>query len=405
MTAARWTVAAVLLTFLVGCAQKNDDAKQGQPEGPRKVHALGKLLPEGGVIAVSALPGERLVRYDPDVEEGALAPIDGLLGEFESRSLRLDQLNALRQRKKLAQSKQAIDLQLAEAQAAQAAAAASQANGKVEEVAAQEQRLAFLDESAEMAEEDFRRLEDLAASDPDLVTPYQLRRRSLQARQARSEAETSRKVWRAGMAAAEASVQAARASQVAAQVALAQARRNDAIVALDGEIAMAEQAALRSLLWAPTGQGAVADPNAVALSPGTPAGKLTVLKKRLQPGELVGQFPVVQLGDLNSMVCVAEVHEADVKELSEGRRATLRSPAFSGAYKEGGIPGEVVAISKVVGNAGLIPLDPLAPLDRSVVEVRIKIDPEAIEEARKLVGLEVDVDFDPPPAPEGKTQE
>ncbi|QDU87707.1 hypothetical protein Pla175_10730 [Pirellulimonas nuda] len=402
MTAARrprlW-IAAALLTLCAGCAQGTNGPSDGGSTGPRSVHALGKLLPAGGVVAVSALPGERLLRYDPDVQEGEPAPSDGLLGEFESRGVRLAQLDALKHRRKLAVNKQKIDLRLAQAQAEQAAAAAAQAAAKREEVAAQESRLGYLDESAEIAEEDLRRLEDLAASDPDLVTSHQLKRRSLQARQARSEADTSRRVWQAGMAAAEASMKAALASQNAAQVALAQAQSNDVLAALDQEIAMAEQAALRSLLWAPADGRTDRELKDVSLAPGTPPGELTVLKKRLEPGELVGQFPVVQLGDLSHMVCVAEVHEADVKGIKDGRGATLTSPAFGPTFKRG-IKGRVVAISRMVGNAGLIPLDPLAPLDRPVVEVRIEIDPqnpEAIAEAAKLVGLEVGVEFDPEP--------
>ncbi len=403
MSAARrpslWTAAA-LLALLVGCARDPVPLTEKAESGDRSVHALGKLLPAGGVVAVSAMPGERLVRYDPDVEEGALAPSDGLLGEFESRGVRLMQLKALKSRRRLAESKQKIDLRLAEAQAEQASAASAQAKAKLEEVAAQEKRLSFLEESAAVAEEDLQRLEELAASDPELVTSYQLKRRSLEARRARSEVETSRQVWRAGMAAAEASVEAADASKDAAGAALEQARSNDVLTALDQEIEMAEQAALRSLLWAPgAGQAAEDGPNGT-LAVGTPQGKLTVLKTRLQPGELVGQFPVVQLGDLNHMVCVAEVHEADVKEIYKGRKVKLTSPAFSGDFTEDGIPGEVIAVSQVVGNAGLIPLDPLAPLDRSVVEVRIEIDPEnipATKEAARLVGLEVEVQFDAEP--------
>jgi HlyD family secretion protein len=115
-------------------------------------------------------------------------------------------------------------------------------------------------------------------------------------------------------------------------------------------------------------------------------------------------MPIMQLGDLSKMVCVAEVYEADVKNLHVGQAATIRSPAFAGKYADGldpetgartgGMAGTVERIGNIIGSPGLANRNPLAPVDRSVVEVRVNIDePEAIAEAARRVGLQVTVEF------------
>jgi hypothetical protein len=55
----------------------------------------------------------------------------------------------------------------------------------------------------------------------------------------------------------------------------------------------------------------------------------------------------------------------------------------------------------MVASPGLTNRNPLAPSDRSVVEVRVEIDPAdaaATAEAARRVGLQVTVEFDEQPA-------
>jgi HlyD family secretion protein len=116
-------------------------------------------------------------------------------------------------------------------------------------------------------------------------------------------------------------------------------------------------------------------------------------------------MPIMQLGDLSEMVCIAEVYEADIQELVVNQKVTLRSPAFSGAFangpvdsktpqRTGGIEGRVTRIGNLIASPGLANRNPLAPADRSVVEVRIAItDQAAIAHAAKRVGLQVTVEF------------
>ena len=103
----------------------------------------------------------------------------------------------------------------------------------------------------------------------------------------------------------------------------------------------------------------------------------------------------MQLGDLSKMVCIAEVYETDISKVKPNQKVTLISQAFRDKYKDDGIPGIVVEKGRLVGSPGIVNRNPLAPADRSVVEVRIEIrDAEAIKQAAELVGLQVKVAFD-----------
>ncbi len=89
----------------------------------------------------------------------------------------------------------------------------------------------------------------------------------------------------------------------------------------------------------------------------------------------------------------------------------IRSPAFSGDFADGinpetkertgGMKGRIERIGGMIGSPGLANRNPLAPADRSVVEVLVAIeDPAAIAEAARRVGLQVTVEFDKPTAEE-----
>jgi HlyD family secretion protein len=188
--------------------------------------------------------------------------------------------------------------------------------------------------------------------------------------------------------AAEKAVEAAAASVKLAQRQLDMATNVDQSLAVEMEKKVAEETRDQSVLRVPATD--------------TGSASYTVLKVLMQPGEFVTQFPVLELGDLSRMVCIAEVYEADAKELVEDQTAIIRSPAFSGKFADGatgeagGIPGKVVRIGKLVGSPGLTTRNPLAPSDRSIVEVLVAIDPKNVEataEAARRIGLQVTVDF------------
>jgi HlyD family secretion protein len=142
-----------------------------------------------------------------------------------------------------------------------------------------------------------------------------------------------------------------------------------------------------------------------------------VLKVYLQEGEIVTDRPVMQMANLDHMICIAEVYEADAKKIraeqvahsdsgttTPGDRVLILSKAFDNEFDDG-IPGIVEHVGSMVAPPGLQSRNPLAPADRSVVEVRIRIGSnKKNDEAEKLnraytqqtadlVSLQVKVEF------------
>jgi HlyD family secretion protein len=124
-----------------------------------------------------------------------------------------------------------------------------------------------------------------------------------------------------------------------------------------------------------------------------------VLKVFMRAGEFIAQKPILQMAQLDSMVCVAEVFDGDVKHVSVGQKVQMRTRAFAGDFRKTYVTGTVQRIGNMVKTPELQQLDPYAPVDRRVIEVRIELDDvsEAArlvnEEATALVNLQVEVTF------------
>lgn len=435
-------IMAVLWAVTPGCDWLNSSPQTAlAPDQPRTVYALGRLEPASGIIDIRATPGDR-VKELHGIEENKLAPADGILGLLSSYDLGKAQLASLVQKRDLTAEKHEQQVQLAQAQLAQALASKAQAEAKQTELNLQLGKLESLRVASELAAEEYRELEQLRSKDPELVTQHQLDKRKNQMELANEDYFIARDSHASAMHAAELAVEAAVANITAAKTAKEQAEKNFEKLIVDQEIEVAREALKRSILLAPHASPSAIrelliaqddDAQAPFESPDQTkaSSEYTILKVFLRDGEVVTQQPIMQLGDLNEMVCIAEVHEADVKEIDEGQTVTIRSPAFSGRFADGdvdpstnkrvgGIQGRVTRIGRIIAPPGLTNRNPLAPADRSVVEVRIEVlsdqdgaknasgnnDVEsAVEHASKHVGLQVTVEFDAHTADTGPTQE
>jgi HlyD family secretion protein len=365
---------------------------------------------------VSAIPGERLRELDPDVVENQRVPANGLLGLLASYDVGKAQLAALVKKKELAAKNRLHQIEVAKAQKKQAAASLAQAQAKLIELELQAGKLQALDTASRLAVEEYLRLEALRLEDPELVTEHQLKKRENEMETALADFKILNDSYASAKEAADKTVIAAEANIMVADLTLEQLAQAFEEQAVDQEIEVAKETLKRSVLLAPNVSADtlknVLEIEAVAEhAPGSVEDRnpLTVLKLFLRPGEFVSQLPIMQLGDLREMVCVAEVYEADVKDLQIGQVAVIRSPAFSGEFADGinpetkertgGMKGRIERIGGIIGSPGLANRNPLAPADRSVVEVRVAIeDDAATAEAARRVGLQVTVEFDEPTA-------
>lgn len=403
--------AVVAILCGAGCDRWASDAVTAARHQPRQIYALGQLEPAGGIISISAIPGERLLELDPDVVENQREPANGILGVLASYNLGQAQLGALLQKKDAVSAAHTHQLAMAKAQKKQAEASLAQAHAKLKELELQTIKLSALEVASQLAAEDFAQLEALHAQDPELATEHQLRKRANEMEMAQADFRIAKESYGSAKEAADKAVAAAEASARAAEISLEQLSQRLEEQGVAQEIEIAQETLKRSVLLSPSVSPATLE-NVFTIEtvadhpPGSTddRGPLTVLKIFLRPGEFVSQMPIMQLGDLSRMVCVAEVYEADVKDLHVGQAAVIRSPAFAGKFADGvdpqtrsrtgGMAGTIERIGNVIGSPGLANRNPLAPADRSVVEVRVTIDdPEAIAEAAQRVGLQVTVEF------------
>lgn len=391
-------MAAVLVAALVGC----DEDKRRAPvttaaAPPTSVGALGSLQPADGVIAISAMPGDRLKQFDAAVAVNKPAPADGVLGVMASYDARLAQCEAIETKREITAEKHRLEREAATARVEAAAAQLSQAEAKLAEVTSQAKRLSYLREAAAIAESDFAELERLADEDPELITRSQLRRKANQVDRATKDFEIAQETHRAALTAAKQAVTAASKSLDSAERSRATLDAIDPVRVVDEELRLARESLIQSILLIdPEADRESLDPTNPPLDPttGSEPGRHTVLRVYLDKGEAVRQTPVLELGDLSRMVCVAEVSVVDAKHVTTGQAAKITSRSFGGEYLGKALSGVVERVAPVVGAPGLLNANPLAPVDRRVVEVRIAIDARDSAEAARWVGMQVEVRID-----------
>jgi HlyD family secretion protein len=107
-----------------------------------------------------------------------------------------------------------------------------------------------------------------------------------------------------------------------------------------------------------------------------------VLKINAYPGENVDTADgVVELGQTEQMLVVAEVYESDIGKIRLEQRATVtsESQAFVGE-----LSGKISEVGLQIGKKDVLDTDPAADVDTRVVEVKILLDAEA---SRKVANL------------------
>ena len=112
-----------------------------------------------------------------------------------------------------------------------------------------------------------------------------------------------------------------------------------------------------------------------------------ILKIYRHPGEGITQSDgVVELGQTDKMLVVAEVYESDISQIKTGQRAIIKSEngSFNGALK-----GNVIEVGYKVGKKDVLSTDPAADVDVRVIEVKIKLNPEDSKKVNRLTNSKV----------------
>jgi HlyD family secretion protein len=106
-------------------------------------------------------------------------------------------------------------------------------------------------------------------------------------------------------------------------------------------------------------------------------------------GERLGPEGLLELGETDRMVAVAEVYETDIGRVRVGQRARITSRAFEGTRN-----GSVEKVGLKIGKMDVLGSDPVAKTDARVVEVGIRLDEGHGVEALTNLQVEVLIDAD-----------
>lgn len=111
-----------------------------------------------------------------------------------------------------------------------------------------------------------------------------------------------------------------------------------------------------------------------------------VIRINTQPGELVGEEGVLDLGQTNQMYVSAEVYQSDINRVRIGQEARITSDVFAGE-----LLGTVSQIGREIRGQSVQDADPLADVDARVVEVKIQLNSLDSKKVSELTNLQVQV--------------
>jgi HlyD family secretion protein len=111
-----------------------------------------------------------------------------------------------------------------------------------------------------------------------------------------------------------------------------------------------------------------------------------VLRIHSRPGEKWSDKGILELGNVRQMHAVAEVFEGDVHLLSLGQFAEVRFDTTGTA-----LTGHVTEIGNLVARKIVLTNDPVSDTDARVVEVRIQLDEEYMDQVARFSNARVEV--------------
>jgi HlyD family secretion protein len=114
-----------------------------------------------------------------------------------------------------------------------------------------------------------------------------------------------------------------------------------------------------------------------------------ILKINTHAGEIpTSGKGIVEMGQTNRMIAIAEIYESDVSKIRVGQTATISSEA--GAFSQN-LKGTVSYIGQQIGKQDVLNTDPAANADSRVVEVKVAIDPHDSQVVKGLTYSKVTV--------------
>jgi HlyD family secretion protein len=114
-----------------------------------------------------------------------------------------------------------------------------------------------------------------------------------------------------------------------------------------------------------------------------------IFKVNTRSGETVSNDGIVELGQVNQMMVIAEVYQSNISKIKLGQKVRVTSNSLNGELQ-----GKVELIGWQVRRQNIINSDPSDNIDSRVVEVRVKLDEPSSQKAAKLTNLQVKAIFE-----------
>jgi HlyD family secretion protein len=111
-----------------------------------------------------------------------------------------------------------------------------------------------------------------------------------------------------------------------------------------------------------------------------------VMDIHTQAGEVVSEDGIVELGQTDQMMAIAEIYESDIRKIQLGQRVRVTSKTLP---RE--LTGTVDWIDLKVRQQTVINTDPSQNIDAKVIEVHVRLDPASSQMAATLTNLQVEV--------------
>jgi HlyD family secretion protein len=347
----------------VGAAVASGDAV---PPPTNQVEALGTLQPKGGVIDVGGSMGERIERYN--VEAGQMVKQGDPLAILESYRVRDIQLQTAELAQQEAKRRQEIEQAYGDSLVDEAKLGVESQKLNKLDLEVQQTKIKLLEANVAIAKRDQDRMKSLNDS---IVSPQERDHQNLLVDQAQAELDSANAMYKKSKAGHEFAVR-----QSDERLKGAQASRDRLLGAIDLQSLAKSVELAKAQLELSTIRAPVEG---------------RVLEIVTQPGESVGQQPVLRLADTDHMYAVAEVYETQVFEVAKGQRATITSPALRQP-----IEGTVEEVGTMIAQNDVLSLNPTKSSDLRVVKVRIRLD--SSQEASRLVNLQVTIRIDTSPS-------
>jgi HlyD family secretion protein len=345
------------------------------------IEAQGRLEPVSGTLMVNAIPGEEIVELRAYV--GKRVDKSDVLAVLGSEKIREAEHDLAVKQLVKARKQLASEAILAELQIEVAELGKQQAIARKKEIPSSD-AIEVLQERLALAQRQRAKLEELRnnSATRDAITEAELKQQELLVQQIASEL----KQQQAKLAAA---TETQLLGERAAELDIAMANKTRQSLQDDSAIKVLEQSVeLARLLKEATQVRAPC--------------KGTILEVYAREGERVANTPILQIGDLDRMVCIAEVHEAnlrrlEVREVQEGPEAGRLVPAqtywamISSPALDKELRGKVVEVGRLIGAPALRDPNPRAGTDIRTAKLRIELDDGSTNTARRFVHLQVNV--------------